>query len=397
MGANYFTASGVSVTPDWTVLATKELGAAYTGRAITFELKNAGAVGTDEDLHDIEIQVRPHASANWFTIIGAEAVRTGVGGITRVYSEAVEAQAGTVTPSNSLYLSAILEPCYAVRVRARTIHGSTTADIHANVDSDEPWSDGVAKSLFDADTVLAADTDDTPAALTVAANSVVCRAGGNIEALAVAASTVLGRAASGDLTDLTAANVLSLLRLVCTWQEPQNANEFTDGHLTGGGAVSLNAITLAVDTLYALPFISFGNVTYDHIGIYVGTAEAGKSMDLGIYECGSDGYPSDLYLDAGTVSLASTGQKRVTGLANQVPAGLYWTAGLTDATSAKLLGVHRGIAGRIPTGETNLGNAQTTYLLKGGQTYGSGFPDPFPASPTQSIGTYSPRFALGVA
>ena len=78
----------------------------------------------------------------------------------------------------------------------------------------------VMKALFDADTILAANTDDTPAALAVAANTVLCRAGGNIEALAVAASTVLGRGASGDLTDLTAANLLSLLRLVCIWQEP---------------------------------------------------------------------------------------------------------------------------------------------------------------------------------
>ncbi len=55
----------------------------------------------------------------------------------------------------------------------------------------------VAKSLFDANTVLAADTDDTPAALTVAASRIVGRAAtGNIAALTPAqmASTIGHRA-----------------------------------------------------------------------------------------------------------------------------------------------------------------------------------------------------------
>lgn len=54
--------------------------------------------------------------------------------------------------------------------------------------------DPVYKALFDANTILAADTDDTPAALTVAEDTLVGRlSGGNIDALTVSeAQTLLG-------------------------------------------------------------------------------------------------------------------------------------------------------------------------------------------------------------
>lgn len=60
----------------------------------------------------------------------------------------------------------------------------------------------VAKSLFDANTILAADTDDTPAALTIAEDRVVGRiAGGNITGLTAAQIlTLIGVAAGADVT-----------------------------------------------------------------------------------------------------------------------------------------------------------------------------------------------------
>ena len=54
----------------------------------------------------------------------------------------------------------------------------TTSDVLSNV--------FVRKDLFDANTILAADADDTPAALAVAAQRIVGRAGGNIAALTAA-------------------------------------------------------------------------------------------------------------------------------------------------------------------------------------------------------------------
>ncbi len=89
----------------------------------------------------------------------------------------------------------------------------------------------VLKSLFDANTILAANSDDTPAALTVATNTLigrqvgniddlavgtntlVGRASGNIDALAVAEQTLVGRLTGGDIAALTAGQVRTLLDL----------------------------------------------------------------------------------------------------------------------------------------------------------------------------------------
>jgi len=63
----------------------------------------------------------------------------------------------------------------------------------------------VAKSLFDANTILAADSDDTPAALTVAESTIVGRlSGGNIDALTAGEVRTLINVEDGaDVTDAT--------------------------------------------------------------------------------------------------------------------------------------------------------------------------------------------------
>ena len=67
---------------------------------------------------------------------------------------------------------------------------------------------GVPKSLFDANTILKADSDDTPAALTVGASTFVGRkAAGNIAAMSVAeALTLLSVESGADVTDATNVN-----------------------------------------------------------------------------------------------------------------------------------------------------------------------------------------------
>ncbi len=79
----------------------------------------------------------------------------------------------------------------------------------------------VLKTLYDANTILAANTDNTPAALTIAEQRIVGRiTGGNIigltgaEVLAVlntTASRILGQAAAGATTALTAAEIRTIL------------------------------------------------------------------------------------------------------------------------------------------------------------------------------------------
>lgn len=67
----------------------------------------------------------------------------------------------------------------------------------------------VAKSLFDANTVLYATSDDTPVALTMAAQSAMIRAAGNITNQAFTEGTILGRLTGGNLGAITPAAALA--------------------------------------------------------------------------------------------------------------------------------------------------------------------------------------------
>lgn len=77
----------------------------------------------------------------------------------------------------------------------------------------------VPKSLFDANTILAATTDDTPAALTVAT------------------STFVGRKASGGITAMTAAEAITLLALASS-----NISDFTEAVQDVIGALLVSGI-----------------------------------------------------------------------------------------------------------------------------------------------------------
>jgi hypothetical protein len=75
------------------------------------------------------------------------------------------------------------------------------------------------------------------------------------------------------------------------------------------GAFSTRVITLVANKMYALPFLTDETRAFDRISIQVTTAgAAGTLARLGIYN-DSGGLPDALVLDAGTVSVASTGGK----------------------------------------------------------------------------------------
>jgi hypothetical protein len=132
-------------------------------------------------------------------------------------------------------------------------------------------TDLVPKSLYDANTVLAATSDDTPVALAVGANTLVGRAGGSISALAVSAAQSLllraaadltstaigdgefvGRPVGGNLGTVTHTNARTMLRL--NQQTLTAAASITyDGSLGINATVTLNQAghTLAFSNLIA--------------------------------------------------------------------------------------------------------------------------------------------------
>lgn len=75
-------------------------------------------------------------------------------------------------------------------------------------------ADVILKALFDANTILAANTDNTPAALTVPASRIIGRAAsGNIAALTAAQIRTLLSVENGATADQTEAEILALLGL----------------------------------------------------------------------------------------------------------------------------------------------------------------------------------------
>ena len=90
--------------------------------------------------------------------------------------------------------------------------------------------------------------------------------------------------------------------------------------------------TLTANRLYATPFWVARAMTVDRIAIEVATAgAAGEAARLGIYKDGTNLYPGDLVVDAGTVAVDSTGIKTVT-ISEALTKGLYWVAVVSDGT-----------------------------------------------------------------
>jgi len=112
----------------------------------------------------------------------------------------------------------------------------------------------VAKSLFDAQTILAATSDNTPAALTVGTNTLVGRAAGNIEAIAIGEQTVAGRITGGNIVGLT---VAQLQTLTLSAALPENVGILLDPALSADGKYSG-----IVETGTAGSALSFGQSIY---------------------------------------------------------------------------------------------------------------------------------------
>lgn len=145
-----------------------------------------------------------------------------------------------------------------------------------------------------------------------------------------------------------------------------------------GGAVAGNI-------LYAQILVVPRDITIDRIAIDVTTEEAAKKIRLGIYENGTNLYPGALLVDAGEVSVASTGVKAIT-IDQALTKGIYWLACVTDASSLaiyKILHTYNfmPLAGLRATDF----NPATSWAVA--HTYAA-LPDPFTAGGTLQYARY---------
>ena len=222
---------------------------------------------------------------------------------------------------------------------------------------DATTAGAVMKTDYNANTVLAADSDDTPQALTVAA------------------SRLIGRKSSGPIAALAAADVLGVVASAL-WPVRQ-VNGWCDGDWVMGRTKSTGPApdwTLTADKLILLPFWSpFDD--WNQIGIEVATADSGKELKLALYDTGSDGLPGTAVWESSAIDLGTTGEKTLS-LGTQPDPGWWWIGLNSDSSSSSVVASVPQI--RPISATTVQGNGGYHYS-KSGVSYSV---DPFPDSPS---------------
>lgn len=94
-------------------------------------------------------------------------------------------------------------------------------------------------------------------------------------------------------------------------------------------------VTSPLDTLFAMPFYVSEPVEIDALALHVSTSASGN-IRLGVYEDGSNLYPSRLLFDAGTVSTFGTGLKTLAFEPRTLRRGVNWIACVSDNSGSAI-------------------------------------------------------------
>ena len=135
------------------------------------------------------------------------------------------------------------------------------------------------------------------------------------------------------------------------------------------------APVLVANTLYAVPMMVARSITIDRLGINVTTLAAGASARIGIYKPGTNVTPGARLLDAGTVSVATTGFKEITGLSQAITTlGVHFLVVVSDGAPT-LAG---GALAFSPLGNSATSGYDLSNRWQVAFTYAA-LPDPFTA------------------
>ena len=143
-----------------------------------------------------------------------------------------------------------------------------------------------------------------------------------------------------------------------------------------GQYASTSATIVAAGKLYATcPLLVARPLTIDRLACNVKVAgAAGERARLGVYRNGNNCYPGALLLDAGEISVDSTGVKKV-DIDLALARGLYWMAFVCDGTPEMI---------HTYNAPSPLGVRESDLSYRYHMVYQTGFgygalPDPFPA------------------
>lgn len=261
-------------------------------------------------------------------------------------------------------------------------------------------ADAVPNALFDANTILKADSDNTPVAMVVLANRIIGNAGSGIVAINVPSSTVLlnsltgpegytvdperiiGKGVTGVLRGLNPSEILDILCQDAALCKPHIAGRYYTSHSPHGEVTTTaDRHDGANGLIQGRYFFAMGD-TIDTISLNCSVQDALQNMRFLIYDVGSDGLPNNLIYESGNISLTGTGIKTASSVAQHLAPGWYFIAHYSDSASTAIFETSRVVFG---VGTVGLDSATAlTWTITKSATFGSA-PDPFGA-PTSYTG-----------
>ena len=326
MAENAFSTTGVSVTTgDWTTLHTVTLSSGNAASRLAFEVNVTAATA---DVEAVRVLARPHANASFRPIVAWDD-RNDSAPKMDGFDEEGRAIGDHVIKQGELgQFATPIIGWFDLRIEARSTGGTATVRIDGFAEQQIISTGDIFKTDWDANTILAADTDDVPAALTLGA------------------STVPGRNASGGIVALDGQGVLDVLQTGPTTHTPKSGT-WQFGVYPHGltQSNSANTWTQTANFFWAWPYWVPELMVITDLGIKVTTAQAAKTARLALYAPdGTDGAPStrEAYTD-NALSLASTGliqdalASAVTLQAGWHVAG-YWSDSSTAVITAFVAG-----------------------------------------------------------
>jgi len=155
-----------------------------------------------------------------------------------------------------------------------------------------------------------------------------------------------------------------LLKYATPWQTKYRSTYWYEAK--NGSQILTNSYTL--NRLVYVPLFISESITIDRIGAECTAAVASSVYRLGIYSSDSNGLPSSLVIDAGTIDTSSTGAKSIT-ISQALTAGLYYLCGAQQggATNATMRAYHNVLGNFSPVAGTAMSTTlyNTSYGLDG--------------------------------